>query len=46
MARPGAQYAADKNMSGHYGARYETFGMLTAAMRPIWARLAGARGTA
>lgn len=44
MARPGATFAADRAMNTHYRSRYETFGMLSEAMKPIWARMADARG--
>jgi L-xylulokinase len=44
MTMEGARFTADDSMSSHYASRYETFGMLTEAMKPFWARLAQARG--
>jgi L-xylulokinase len=44
MTRPGARFTADAAMEPHYESRYETFGMLTEAMKPFWMRLAQARG--
>ena len=43
MTRPRAALAPDPRMAPHYGARYETYGMLTAAMTPLWRRMADAR---
>ena len=46
MTRPRAAFAPDPAMAPHYGERYRTYGMLTAAMTPLWRRMAGraARG--
>ena len=44
MTRPRAALPADPGMAPHYGARYETYGMLTAAMTPLWRRMAGRGG--
>jgi L-xylulokinase len=43
MTRPSAAFAPDPGMTAHYDARYETYGMLTAAMTPLWQRMASAR---
>ena len=43
MTTQGARYAADAAMRAHYASRYETFGTLTDAMKPFWARLAQVR---
>jgi L-xylulokinase len=46
MTRPGASFAADGAMTTRYTTRYETFSMLREAMKPIWSRMAEARGRA
>jgi L-xylulokinase len=43
MTRPGAAFAPDPEMRGHYERRYVTFARITEVMRPIWQTLAGAR---
>jgi L-xylulokinase len=43
MAGRRAVFAPDAAMASHYDERYRTHGMLTDAMRPISARMAGAR---
>jgi L-xylulokinase len=43
MTWPSAAFAPDPGMTAHYDARYETYGMLTAAMTPLWQRMASAR---
>lgn len=43
MTRPRAAFTPDPGMTAHYDARYETYRMLTAAMTPLWQRMAGAR---
>lgn len=43
MARPGRQYQADAGMTAHYAHRYQCYGMLTEAMKPIWDRIASKR---
>lgn len=45
MTRKGNTYVADAAMIGHYAERYGMFGRITEAMKPIWADMAGARGT-
>jgi L-xylulokinase len=44
MTKQGARFTANDAMSAHYASRYETFGMLTEATKPFWARLAQGRG--
>jgi L-xylulokinase len=44
MTTQGARFTTEDAMSAHYASRYETFGMLTEAMKPFWARLARERG--
>jgi L-xylulokinase len=46
MTRRRHAFAPDPGMAAHYGARYETYGMLTATMQPLWRRMAAARGGA
>jgi L-xylulokinase len=46
MTRRGPTFTADPAMTQHYSRRYETFGQITQAMRPIWQRMADARGGA
>ncbi len=44
MTTQGALFTANDAMSAHYASRYDTFGVLTEAMKPFWSRLAQARG--
>jgi len=44
MTRRRHAFDPDPGMAAHYGARYQTYGMLTAAMEPLWRRMAAARG--
>ena len=46
MTRAGESFAANPVMSRHYETRYDTFGEIAAAMRPVWQRLAKARAGA
>ena len=46
MTQQGASFAADPAMARHYAPRYETFGQIAEAMKPIWQRMAAARGGA
>ena len=46
MTRPGAQYVTDPAMAARYEDRYRTFAEITEAMKPIWRRMADARGEA
>ncbi len=45
MAKPGASFTANADLSDHYAARYRTFGRIAEAMEPIWTDLAAARET-
>jgi L-xylulokinase len=44
MTATRAQFVPDPGMAAHYDERYRTYGMLTEAMKPVWARMAGAHG--
>ena len=44
MTAERARFAPDPGMAAHYDERYRTYGMLTEAMKPVWARMAGAHG--
>jgi L-xylulokinase len=46
MTRSRAAFTPDPATARHYGERYRTYGMLTAAMRPLWRRMAEARDEA
>ncbi len=46
MTRSRAAFTPDPAMARHYGERYRTYGMLTAAMQPLWLRMAEARDEA
>ena len=46
MTRQGAGLSPDATMVRHYRERYDTFGMITEAMGPIWSRMAQARAEA
>jgi L-xylulokinase len=39
-----ARFVPNPDMAAHYEERYRTYGMLTEAMKPVWARMAGAHG--
>ena len=43
MSRPRAAITPDPEMTAHHDTRYETYRMLTAAMTPLWQRIAAAR---
>ena len=43
MAGPRTGYTPDPAMAAHYGARYQTYAMLTEALRPLWQRMEAAR---
>jgi L-xylulokinase len=46
MTATRAQFMPDQAMAAFHDERYRTYGMLTEAMKPVWARMAGAhRGT-
>ena len=44
MTAERARFAPDPAMVAFYDERYRTYGMLTEAMKPVWARMAGAHG--
>jgi L-xylulokinase len=44
MTTTRARFVPDPGMAAHYEERYRTYGMLTEAMKPVWARMAGAHG--
>jgi L-xylulokinase len=44
MTAERARFVPDPGMAAHYEERYRTYGMLTEAMKPVWARMAGAHG--
>jgi L-xylulokinase len=44
MTATRARFMPDPAMAAHYEERYRTYGMLTEAMKPVWARMAGAHG--
>lgn len=46
MTKQGARFSASPELRGHYSERYQTYGMLTEAMTPLWQRMADARGKA
>jgi len=45
MTREAAHFHPNPGMAAHYEERYRTYGMLTEAMKPVWARMAGAHGS-
>jgi L-xylulokinase len=44
MTAERARFMPAAGMAAHYEERYRTYGMLTEAMKPVWARMAGAHG--
>jgi L-xylulokinase len=45
MTRRGADFSSGGELTGHYADRYQTYAMLTEAMKPIWQRMVEARRT-
>ncbi len=44
MTATRARFLPNPGMAAHYEERYRTYGQLTEAMKPVWARMAGAHG--